>query len=188
MKKYELPKLDYEYSALEPVISAKIMELHHSKHHAAYVKNANAAIEKLEKGEGNAATLKSLSFNLNGHILHELFWKNMRPPKDKNMPTGKIAEAINKNFGSFENFRKQFEEAANTVEGSGWATLSSDGQGNLFVMQIEKHNLMHLAGFTPILVLDVWEHSFYLQYENRKAEFVSNFWKVINWNDVSGRL
>lgn len=188
MKKYELPKLDYEYDALEPIISKRIMELHHDKHHAGYVKNANAAIEKLENGEGNAATLKSLSFNLNGHFMHEIFWKNMHAPKDDNVPNAKINEAIEKSFGSFDNFKKQFEEAANTVEGSGWAALVKDDENNLFVIQIEKHNLMHLAGFKPILVLDVWEHAFYLQYENKKAEFVSNFWKVVNWDDVSSRL
>jgi len=194
MKRYELPKLDYEYGALEPVVSARIMELHHSKHHAGYVKNANAAIEKLEKSSKGddtvdiSSTLKTLSFNLNGHLMHEIFWKNMRPPKDDNMPSGKIADAINKNFGSFGGFKKQFETAANTVEGSGWAALAADKEGNLFVVQIEKHNLMHLAGFTPILVLDVWEHAFYLQYENKKADFVTAFWKVVNWEDVSSRL
>jgi superoxide dismutase, Fe-Mn family len=188
MKKYELPKLDYEYNALEPIISEKIMKLHHDKHHAGYVDKANAAIEKLEKGAKDAATMRSLSFNLNGHLMHEIFWKNMKAPKDDNAPSGNIKGVIEKNFGSFENFKNQFEESANTVEGSGWAVLCSDGEKNLFVTQIEKHNLMHLINFKPILVLDVWEHSYYLDYENRKPDFVKNFWKVVNWDDVESRL
>ena len=194
MKRYELPKLDYTYDALEPVISSKIMQLHHSKHHAGYVNNANIAIEKLQKHANGdtsidvASTIKSLSFNLNGHLMHEIFWKNMRPVRENNMPSNKILSALNKNFGSFDAFKKQFEIAANSVEGSGWAVLASDDEQNLFVIQVEKHNLMHLAGFKPILVLDVWEHAFYLQYENRKTEFVSNFWKIVNWDDVNSRL
>lgn len=188
MKRYELPDLDYDYNSLEPVISEKIMRLHHDKHHAGYVKKANAAIEKLENGEGDASTMRALSFNLNGHLLHEIFWKNMRAPKDDNAASGKLNEIIVKNFGSFENFKKQFEDSANTVEGSGWAVLCTDGEDNLFVTQVEKHNMMHLAGFRPILVLDVWEHSYYLDYENRKQEFVQNFWRVVNWDDVGSRL
>jgi Fe-Mn family superoxide dismutase len=194
MKRYELPKLDYAYDALEPVVSARIMQLHHSKHHAGYVNNANLAIEKLEKhanGDNSidvASVVKSLSFNLNGHLMHEIFWKNMRPVKENNAPSGKMLDAINKNFGTFEAFKKQFEIVANSVEGSGWAVLASDDEQNLFVIQVEKHNLMHLAGFKPILVLDVWEHAFYLQYENKKADFVSNFWKIVNWDDVNSRL
>jgi Fe-Mn family superoxide dismutase len=194
MKKYELPKLDYEYNALEPVISERIMRLHHLKHHQAYVNNANAAIEKLYKhsrGELEidvGAVSRSLSFNLNGHILHNIFWKNLRPPVDNNKPGGEIADLINKNFGSYEGFKKQFSAASNSVEGSGWGVLVSDGEKNLFITQIEKHNLMHIAGFKPILVLDVWEHSYYLDYENRRNEFVENFFKIINWEDVEQRI
>ena len=194
MKKYILPNLDYEYSALEPVISEKIMRLHHLKHHASYVNNANAALEKLEQYSKNdtqidlPAITRSLSFNLNGHILHSIFWKNMRPVRENNKPDGKIGDIINKNFGSYENFKKQFSAVSNSVEGSGWGTLVTDGEDNLFIMQIEKHNLMHLAGFRPILVLDVWEHSYYLDYENRRSEFVENFFKIINWEDVEKRL
>jgi Fe-Mn family superoxide dismutase len=194
MKKYILPNLDYEYSALEPVISERIMRLHHLKHHASYVNNANAALEKLEQYSKNdtqidlSAITRSLSFNLNGHILHSIFWKNMRPVRENNKPDGKIGDIINKNFGSYENFKKQFSAVSNSVEGSGWGTLVTDGEDNLFIMQIEKHNLMHLAGFRPILVLDVWEHSYYLDYENRRSEFVENFFKIINWEDVEKRL
>lgn len=194
IKKFELPKLDYEYDALEPVISERIMKLHHQKHHAAYVNNANIAAEKLAeytKGKIEAdvgALTRSLSFNLNGHILHSIFWKNMAPPKEDNKPKGKIAKLIEKNFSSFEGFKKQFSAVCNSVEGSGWGALYHDGLDSLFIMQIEKHNLMHLAGLKPILVLDVWEHSYYLDYENRRAEFVENFFKIINWEDVEKRL
>ncbi|MFH1306172.1 MAG: superoxide dismutase [Candidatus Micrarchaeota archaeon] len=194
MKKYSLPKLDYGYNALEPVISSKIMELHYSKHHAAYVKGTNAAIEELEKIRNNNSTastpdiLRKLSFNLNGHILHDLFWKNMCPPKEDNAPEGKILDAINSNFNSFEAFQKQFSDAAISVEGSGWAALATDGKENLLLTQIEKHNLMHIAGYAPILVLDVWEHAYYLDYQNKRPEFVKNFWKAVNWQDVEKRL
>lgn len=195
MNKYELPKLDYEYNALEPVISERIMKLHHQKHHAAYVNNANAAIEKLHKhakGEIEidvAATLRSLSFNLNGHFLHQIFWKNLRPPENKNEPDGKIAKMIKENFGSYEGFKKQFSAAANSVEGSGWAVLYYEPKKeNLFIMQIEKHNLMHLVDTKPLLVIDVWEHAYYLDYENRRADYVENFFKIINWDDVEKRI
>lgn len=193
IKKFELPKLDYEYNALEPVISERIMKLHHLKHHASYVNNANVAMEKLaQHAEGKievdvAAITRSLSFNLNGHILHTIFWKNMRSPKEDNKPTGKIAKLIEKNFFSFEAFKKQFCAVSNSVEGSGWGALFFDGNDCLFIMQIEKHNLMHIAGLKPILVLDVWEHSYYLDYENRRADFVENFFKIINWSDVEKR-
>ncbi|MFN3910080.1 MAG: superoxide dismutase [Candidatus Anstonellaceae archaeon] len=194
IKKFELPKLDYEYNALEPVISERIMKLHHQKHHAAYVNNANAAAEKLAlHAQGKieidvAAVSRAFSFNLNGHILHTIFWKNMRPPKENNLPEGKIATLIEKNFFSFESFKKQFAAVSNSVEGSGWGALYFDGKESLFIQQIEKHNLMHLAGLKPILVLDVWEHSYYLDYENRRADFVENFFKIINWDDVEKRL
>ncbi|MFA5108152.1 MAG: superoxide dismutase [Candidatus Micrarchaeia archaeon] len=194
MKKYELPKLDYDYGALEPVISAKIMELHHAKHHAGYVKGANDALETLEKLRSNQTNgsvgdvLRKLSFNLNGHLMHSLFWKNMRPPKENNMPKGKIADALKRDFGSFEAFAKQFSETAVSVEGSGWAALVKDEEKNLFLVQIEKHNLMHLSGFKPLLVLDVWEHAYYLDYQNKRADFVQNWWKLVNWEYVNSQF
>ncbi len=194
MKRFNLPPLPYSYDALEPVISKRIMELHHDKHHAAYVKGANAALEKLDKyakGELEIdvrAVMRDLSFHLNGHILHTLFWPNLAPPSDDNKPGGRIGDLIDKQFGSFENFKKVFTTASNTLEGVGWAILYVDPEDNLYILQVEKHNLNHPASLVPILVSDLWEHSYYLQYENRRAEYVENFWKVINWDEVEKRL
>jgi Fe-Mn family superoxide dismutase len=192
--KIELPPLPYKYNALEPVISQKIMELHHDKHHKSYVDGANAALEKLEKyrkGEIEIdvrATLRDLSFHMNGHVLHSIFWHNMNPPEENNKPGGKMGDLINKVFGSFESFKKEFSNAAKSVEGSGWAVLVKDEKDNLYVFQIEKHNLMHVVGFKPLLVLDVWEHAYYLDYLNDRGKYVDNWWKVVNWDDVEKRL
>jgi Fe-Mn family superoxide dismutase len=192
--KIELPPLPYKYNALEPVISQKIMELHHGKHHKSYVDGANAALEKLEKyrkGEMEIdvrATLRDLSFHMNGHVLHSIFWHNMKPPEENSKPGGKIGDLINKVFGSFESFKKEFSNAAKSVEGSGWAVLIKDEKDNLYVFQIEKHNLMHVAGFKPLLVLDVWEHAYYLDYLNDRGKYVDNWWKVVNWDDVEKRF
>jgi Fe-Mn family superoxide dismutase len=170
------------------------MELHHDKHHKSYVDGANAALEKLDKfrkGEIEIdirATLRDLSFHMNGHVLHSIFWPNMKPPEENNKPGGKIADLINQNFGSFEAFKKEFGNAAKTVEGSGWAILVKDNEDNLYVIQVEKHNLMHIAGFKPLLVLDVWEHAYYLDYLNDRGKYVDSWWKVVNWDDVEKRL
>jgi len=193
MARYNLPPLPYKYDELEPVIAKRIMELHHDKHHAGYVKGANAALEKLEKfakGEVEIdvrAVLRDYSFHLNGHILHTLFWPNLKAPEEENKPGGKIGDLIDNQFGGFENFKKVFTKASNTLEGVGWTILYIDPEDNLYIMQVEKHNLNHPAGLIPILVSDLWEHSYYLQYENRRAEYVENFWKVINWEEVDRR-
>ncbi len=192
--KVELPKLPYEYNALEPVISEEIMRLHHQKHHAAYVKGANAALEKLEKynkGEleiNVREVLRDLSFHMNGHVLHSLFWEIMRPPEDENKPDGKILELIEKSFGSFESFKKLFSASAKQVEGVGWALLVKCPNDNFYVLNIEKHNLMHIAGFKPLLAIDVWEHAYYLQYKNDRGSYVDNWWKVVNWDKVNQLL
>lgn len=194
IKKIELPPLPYKYDALEPVISKKIMELHHDKHHKSYVDGANIALEKLEKfrkGEAEIdirATLRDLSFHMNGHILHSIFWPNMKPPQENNEPTGEIGNLIEQFFGSFDTFKKEFGNAAKSVEGSGWATLVKDDENNLYIVQVEKHNLMHVAGFKPLLVLDVWEHAYYIDYLNDRGKYVDNWWKVVNWDDVEKRL
>ncbi len=194
IKKVELPPLPYKYDALEPVISRKIMELHHDKHHLGYVNGANKALEKLEKyrkGEIEIdvkAVLRDLSFHMNGHILHSIFWPNMKSPEDDNEPGGRIADLIKQQFGSFEAFKKEFGQASKTVEGVGWGILAVDEEDNLYVVQIEKHNLMHVAGLKPILVLDVWEHAYYLDYLNARGSYVDNWWKVVNWDDVEKRL
>ena len=191
---YTLPPLPYGYHALEPVISKKIMELHHDKHHQAYVDGANAATDKLTKIRDGVlqtdmkAVFRDLSFHLNGHILHSVFWTNMRPPKEINMPDNHIKQLIEKNFISYEAFKKEFSQTAISVEGSGWSILAKGENGNLHIIQVEKHNLYHIVGFKPVLVLDVWEHAYYLDYENRRAEYVTKWWSLVNWDDVGKRL
>ncbi len=195
-KRIELVNLPYSYDALSPVISKKIMELHHTRHHLAYVTGANAAMDKLEKarvGEGPElnikAVMRDLSFNLNGVKLHNIFWANMRKPKKSNKPEGKILEILEENFSSFEAFQHEFSEAAKAVEGSGWAALVLDEEnGDLHVIQIQNHNLLFIAGTKPILVLDVWEHAYYLDYQNNRGEYVDAWWQVVNWDDVNSRL
>ena len=194
MAVYELPDLPYAYDALEPHISAEIMELHHTKHHANYVKGANAALEALEaerNGEADAdkirALSKNLAFNLGGHTNHSIFWKNMAPNAGGN-PTSAIAEAIDRDFGSFEGFKKQFSAVANGLQGSGWAVAGYDHiAGRLIIQQMTDQQGNISVDFTPVLMLDMWEHAFYLQYKNVKADYVKAFWNVVNWDDVNER-
>ena len=189
-KKFELPPLPYKYEALQPYISKEIMTLHHDKHHLAYVNGANTALEKLEKSRKGEmeidmkATIRDLSFNLSGHTLHSMFWPNMGPNKG-GTPGGKTADQIIKDFGSFVSFQKEFSTVAKTTEGNGWAVLAFHPQTEqLFVSQLEKHNVQNIAGLRPLLVLDVWEHSYYLQYLNDRAKYVDAWWNVVNWDDV----
>lgn len=194
MAVYELPDLPYAYDALEPHISAEIMELHHDKHHANYVKGANAALEALEaerNGDADAdkirALSKNLAFNLGGHTNHSIFWKNMAPNAGGN-PTGAIAEAIDRDFGSFEGFKKQFSAVANGLQGSGWAVAGYDHvAGRLIIQQMTDQQGNISVDFTPVLMLDMWEHAFYLQYKNVKADYVTAWWNVVNWDDVNER-
>ncbi len=192
--KYELTKLPYEYGDLQPVISEQIVRLHHSKHHQGYVDGANNALSLLEDSRDGKIeinikhVLRDLSFNLNGHLLHDVFWKNMRKPVENNQPTGDALKALEGSFGSFEAFKKQFSDAGKSVEGSGWVVLCMDEKKDLFIMQIEKHNLYSLSGMSPILVNDVWEHAYYLDYQNDRAKYIENWWSVVNWDDVSGRI
>lgn len=193
MTQFTLTNLPYAYDALEPVISKQIMELHHDKHHAAYVTGANTAMEKIAKARSGELeinyreVLRDLSFNVNGVILHDIFWQNMRPAVADNKPTGKLLEQINTDFGSWEIFTKEFSSVATTVEGSGWAVLYKTPMG-LVAGQLEKHNLLGINGAMPILVLDVWEHAYYAQYLNNRAEYVKQWWQIVNWDDVSSRL
>ena len=195
MAVYELPELPYAYDALEPHISKEIMELHHDKHHATYVAGANAALEALEaerNGEANPDKLRALSknlaFNLGGHANHSIFWKNMAPNAGGN-PTGAIAEAIDRDFGSFEAFQKQFAGVATGMQGSGWAVLGYDHiAGRLIIQQLTDQQGNISVDFTPVLMLDMWEHAFYLQYKNVKADYVKAWWNVVNWDDVNERL
>ena len=194
MAVYELPELPYAYDALEPHISAEIMTLHHDKHHATYVAGANAALEALEaerNGEANPDRLRALSknlaFNLGGHTNHSIFWKNMAPNAGGN-PTGAIAEAIDRDFGSFEAFKKQFSGVATGLQGSGWAVLGYDHiAGRLIIQQLTDQQGNVSVDFTPVLMLDMWEHAFYLQYKNVKADYVEAWWNVVNWDDVNER-
>lgn len=193
-KRIELPNLPYAYDALEPVISKKIMELHHTRHHLAYVTGANAAMDKLEKaraGEGMEidykATMRDLSFHLNGHKLHSIFWMNMQKSKKDNAPTGKLLEKIEEQFGSFDAFKAEFSGAAKSVEGSGWAALIADGD-DLHVVQIQNQNLLTIVETKVLLLLDVWEHAYYLDYANDRGKYVDAFWSIINWSDVDSRL
>ena len=193
LTQYTLPDLDYDYGALEPHISGKIMELHHSKHHATYVKGANTALEQLaearDKGDlSNVNKLtKDLAFNLGGHTNHSIFWKNLSP-EGGGEPTGELAEAINQNFGSFENFKKHFNAAALGIQGSGWALLTYEGiGGKLLIEQLHDQQGDVPVATQPLLMLDMWEHAFYLDYLNVKADYVDAFWNIVNWDNVSER-
>jgi Fe-Mn family superoxide dismutase len=191
---YRLPELPYDYSALEPHISGRIMELHHDKHHATYVEGANKTLEQLDEARDKAdftrlaALEKALAFNLSGHILHSLFWQNMMP-KGGGKPEGELAEALQRDFGGFDPFKKQLSTVAATIMGSGWAALVWEPLGGrLLTTQIYDHQSNLSQGGIPLLVIDAWEHAFYLQYENRKAEFFEAVWKVWNWKDVAQRF
>jgi Fe-Mn family superoxide dismutase len=191
---YTLPDLPYDYAALEPHISGEIMELHHSKHHKAYVDGANQALDKLaaarESGDFGTVPMleKNLAFNLGGHTNHSVFWNNMSPDGG-DRPDGEVAAMIDEHFGSFEGFKGQFEAAGTTIQGSGWAVLSWDSIGQrplVFQLWDQQGNVP--IGQTPLLMLDMWEHAFYLQYKNVKADYVSAWWNVVNWADVASRL
>lgn len=193
-KKYVLPELPYAYDALEPHISAEIMELHHSKHHQNYVNGANAALEKLEaarKDDSIAAVVtalsKDLAFNLGGHTNHSLFWENLGP-NGGGKPTGALAAAIDADFGSFEEFQKHFAAAALGLQGSGWAVLAYDKIGERLVIEQMTDQQGNLSiDLVPLLLLDMWEHAFYLQYKNVKADYVAAVWNVFNWDEVAAR-
>ena len=195
-KLYSLPELPYAYNALEPFISEAQLRLHHDKHHAAYVNGANAILERLDKARQAGtdvdmkATLKELSFQAGGHVLHSLFWQNLAPAaKAGKEPGGVLAEALKKEFGSFERFKKEFSAAAASTEGSGWAALAWCGMtGRLLIMQIEKHNVNVYPTFRILMVLDVWEHAYYLDYKNERPKFVEAFWNIVNWDECNQRL
>ncbi|MFL6026371.1 MAG: superoxide dismutase [Friedmanniella sp.] len=194
MADYTLPDLPYDYSALEPHISGEIMELHHDKHHATYVKGANTALEQLAEARdgssfGNINKLeRDLAFHLGGHINHSVFWPNMSPDGgDK--PDGELAAAIDEYFGSFDGFRGQFEANANAIQGSGWSMLVYDTLGQrLNVVQLYDQQGNVPLGQIPVLLLDMWEHAFYLQYKNVKADYAKAWWNVVNWADAQQRF
>ena len=194
MADYSLPELPYDYAALEPYISGEIMELHHDKHHATYVKGINTAVDQLSEMRDKEeftflGTLeKNLAFHLGGHVNHSVFWTNMSPDGgDK--PVGDLAARIDADFGSFDKFRAQFEANALGVQGSGWSVLTWDMVAQkLYIVQHFDHQGNLPIGLTPLLMLDMWEHAFYLQYKNVKADYVKAVWNVFNWDDVAERF
>jgi superoxide dismutase, Fe-Mn family len=194
MTTYSLPDLPYDYAALEPAITGEILELHHSKHHAAYVKGANDTLEKLagareeEQYGGLVGLEKTLAFNLSGHVLHSIFWDNLSPDGG-DRPGGDLAAAIDEHFGSFEAFKKQLTTATSAVQGSGWGVLAWEPLGKrLIVQQVYDHHGNVGIGSTPLLVFDAWEHAYYLQYRNVRPDYVEKLWSLVNWTDVTARF
>ena len=193
MTRYVLPDLDYDFGALEPHYSARALELHHDKHHRAYVKGANATIEKLfeareaEDFEHLAALERALAFHVSGHVLHSIFWKNLSPDGG-GRPEGELAAAIDRDFGSFGAFKKQLVAAAESIMGVGWSALVWDPvMRRLGTTQIHDHQGQITQGGVPLLVLDAWEHAYYLQYQTEKKKYFEAIWNLWNWDDVAAR-
>jgi Fe-Mn family superoxide dismutase len=191
---YTLPDLPYDYAALEPHYSAQILELHHDKHHAAYVKGVNDTLDKLAKARADedfgsiVGLQKTLAFNLSGHVLHSVFWQNLSPDGG-GKPEGDLAAAIDEYFGSFDAFKAQMTQATTTVQGSGWGALAWEPLGQrLYVEQIYDHQGNVAQSGVNLLVFDAWEHAYYLQYFNVRADFVTALWNIVNWPDVAARF
>ncbi len=190
-KFYKLPDLPYGYKDFEPYISEEQLKLHHDKHHQAYVDGANALLKKFDSRNGEEfdvkAVSKELTFNVGGYVLHNYLWTNMGPADTcGGEPTGTIAKYIKKDFGTFERFKKEFTQAAAGVEGSGWAVLTLCRKTDrIFIMQIEKHNVNVIPGFRLMMVLDMWEHAYYLDYKNKRPDYIEAFWKLVNWDEVN---
>ena len=196
-KLYSLPQLPYGFKDLEPYISEQQLTIHYQKHHQAYVNGANTILQKLDKARKENAdldvksTLKELSFNIGGHLLHSLFWGNLAPAGKGGggKPSGALGDALEKEFGSFDRFKKEFTLAATSVEGSGWAALTWCRQtGRPIIMQVEKHNTNVYPMFRILMVLDVFEHAYYIDYRNDRVKFVEAFWSIVNWDEVNERL
>ncbi len=195
-KRYTLPPLPYDYDALEPAIDSATMRLHHTKHHAGYVSGLNRALENLEqiRDSGDAALIKhwsrELAFHGAGHLAHALFWTGMAPAGEGGggEPTGDLAKAITRDFGSFAKFKTHFAAASKSVEASGWGWLVYEPiAGKLMVAQAEKHQNLSVTGAVPLLGIDVWEHAYYLRYQNKRAEYIDAFFTIINWPEVAER-
>lgn len=201
MSRYALPDLRYDYGALEPHISGKIVELHHGKHHAAYVKGANEAIEQMQEARAHVfdkappalaqelgGIAQRLAFHVSGHVLHSLYWQNLTPGGGGD-PDGDLREAIARDFGSFSRFKSQLIATAMGVMGSGWAALVWDPLlKRLGTTQIHDHQSQVTQGSIPLMVLDVWEHAYYLQYQADKAKYFDAIWSLWNWTDVAARM
>jgi Fe-Mn family superoxide dismutase len=194
-KLYALPELAYGYDELSPFISAEQLKIHHQKHHQAYVTGANAILEKLDQARREnlaldyRAELKALSFNIGGHVLHSLFWENLIPSaKGGGKISGEVRKKINDDFGSFDRFKTEFTALAASVEGSGWAALMYYPEtGRLLCAQIEKHNVLFTPETKILMVIDVFEHAYYLDYKNERGKFIEAFWQIINWTEVDKR-
>jgi superoxide dismutase, Fe-Mn family len=194
MTDYTLPDLAYDPGALEPHLSGKIVELHHDKHHAAYVAGANTALEQLAEARaaGDYKSLvgleKSLAFNLGGHVLHTMYWANLSP-NGGGRPDGELGAAIAEQFGSFDAFQAHFSQATTLAQGSGWGIFSYEPLGQrLIIEQLEDHHENTTLGAVPLLAIDAWEHAYYMQYSNRRADYVEAIWNVVNWADISARF
>jgi Fe-Mn family superoxide dismutase len=194
MPTYVLPDLDYDFGALEPHISGEIMELHHSGHHKAYVEKANETLDKLDEARSKqdftriGAFEKALAFNLSGHVLHSIFWKNL-VPGGGGEPRGELGRLIARDFGGFEPFKAQLTKVAGTIMGSGWATLVWEPIARrLLTCQIYDHQSNLSQGGVVLMVIDAWEHAYYLQYRNQKLAFFDAVWNLWNWDDVNVRL
>jgi superoxide dismutase, Fe-Mn family len=194
MVAYTLPDLGYDYGELQPHLDARILELHHGKHHAAYVAGANQTLEQLAAARttgdlsGMVGLSRTLAFNLSGHVLHSLYWTNMHPDGGGE-PTGALADALGAAFGSIDRFRSHFTAAATTVQGSGWALLAYDPLGDALVIeQLSDHHENSVIGAVPLLTIDVWEHAYYLQYANARVDYIAAWWNVVAWDDVAARL
>jgi Fe-Mn family superoxide dismutase len=191
MPRHQLPRLPYDYHALEPWIDEQSMRVHHAKHHQKYVDNLNAAEEKLAAARANGDFgligyfERLVAFNGSGHFLHSIFWEIMGADQGGE-PRGDLAQQMAQNFGSFAGFKAQFSAAANGVEASGWSILGWQPQGKqLVILAAENHQNQTQWGVAPILVLDVWEHAYYLKYQNRRSEYVHNWWNVVNWSKAA---
>jgi Fe-Mn family superoxide dismutase len=194
MRPYVLPDLDYDFGALEPHISGEIMELHHGKHHKAYVDKANETLQRIDEARakkefsGIAGLENALAFNVSGHVLHSIFWKNLTPAGG-GVPGGELARRISLDFGSFEGMKAQLTEVAATIMGSGWGALVWEPTAErLATIQIHDHQSNVAHGAFPLMVIDAWEHAYYLQYRNQKAEFFKAVWNLWNWDDVGSRF
>ena len=194
MKHYSLPDLQYGYKDLEPLYSGEMLEIHHSKHHAGYVKGANEVLDKLRDARKSSdydalnQLQKSLAFNVSGHVMHSLFWRCMSP-EGGGAPSAEVGGRFDRDFGSIDAMREQMTSAATSLQGSGWVALSWEpmGQG-LVIEQVYDHQGNTGSATMPVLVIDCWEHAYYLQYKNEKAKWLKAFWELIDWTSVEARL
>jgi superoxide dismutase, Fe-Mn family len=196
-KQYQLPALPYDFNALEPVISSEIMNLHYSKHHQTYVTNLNKALEQYADAEckndlqSMIALQSAIKFNGGGHINHCIFWTNLAPQKSGGgtPPTGQLADAINKDFGSLDKLIEQMSAKAVAIQGSGWGWLSyNKTKAQLAICTCDNQDPLSTKGVIPLLGIDVWEHAYYLQYKNVRAEYVKAIWGIVNWKNIEERF